>query len=468
MGKVVLAVFLSLPFVFAVATSVAAVPQPAECPQAAFRVLVPPSVDQLVADLDVLDAMAEFCDSRHDFHAQRGALLLQLQRFGEAAVALEKALLINPELAGAQLDYAQALAALGQRAEAIDLLEQVATRPDIEDSLRDWLRREIELAVQAERLQPGQRESTGSVDVDSPFRLSGVLQSGIGRESNLTGASHSRELTLYLINGPVLVPLSDSQAPIAGLAQRSTAALQATARAGLAEVQIGGLVQARRALNEPIPTQQFARMELQAAYPIGSHRVFVSLSEQTLEQGTLYAAKDQKYNLGYLFSLYPSGCQPKLSVSRSALSYPLTPSMDGSYRVLRGDVVCSLWGELRLSGGIGLDEPKQPGRPGGTRKSYDLQARHLAQFNTPLFATPLKAVSWVRFARTIDREIFSELLAQQPTDTLRFDAGFGISLPLTQRWELNAEFETNSQQSSNPLLTLKSKSVYLILRWQFG
>ncbi|NDE53317.1 MAG: tetratricopeptide repeat protein [Actinobacteria bacterium] len=454
-----------------------AMPGRSECPLSAFLPSRTKQPSELRADLERLRTLTQACEERYDFYAQLGALLLELQRFQEAVVALEKALLINPELAGAQLDYAQALAALGRSGEAIDLLNQVANRPDIEESLKVWLRGEIELAAQRQSSFLAQRESAPNAEAAPPslmmgarraVELSGALQSGIGRESNLKGSSHVRELTLFLVNGPVLVPLNESQYPVAGLTQRSLVALQANARVGVSELQLGGVVQTRRALNEPIPSQQFSRLEVQFAYPIRSHRVYFGVSQQDLEQGSLYAAKEQKYAITYLFDKHRSGCQPQLGLARAELRYPLTPVMDGIHSVLRAEASCSLLGELRLGTSFGFDDPKRQERPGGSRRSGDLYIRHLA----PIQATPsqesVKAITWLRAARSLERSIFSELLIQSPADTRRLDAGFGVSWPFRKHWELNAEFESNSQQSTNPLLNLKNRSVYLVLRWQFA
>ena len=63
---------------------------------------------------------ADPCDEQAICQAQRGAQLLAQGRVEEAAVALEKALLLDPNLPGAQLDYAQALAQCGNAPEAQD------------------------------------------------------------------------------------------------------------------------------------------------------------------------------------------------------------------------------------------------------------------------------------------------------------------------------------------------------------
>jgi tetratricopeptide (TPR) repeat protein len=439
------------------------------CPKNLFWAAIPHPLEQLQAEIERLASFVEACDEREDFHAQRGALLLHHKRFREAAIALERALLINPELAGAQLDYALALAALGQRDEAIDLLEQVAKRPDIEPELRKWLKAEIALAAQPGPSQlvkaPGPRLLEG---LSESARLAGLVQAGIGRETNITSATHSRELTLYLNNGPVLVPLNESQAPQAALAQRTLVALQSSTRAGNVEIKIAGVVQARRSLSESVPTQQFSRYELQAAYPLGPQQIQVGVAHHDLEQGALYGAKDRKYAVTYLFDEHESSCRPQLNFSFSALSYPLSPVMDGTHRVIRAEASCSLLGELKFGAGVGVDEPKFQDRPGGSRRGWDAYARHFAQVNVPWLSATVKTLTWVRAVRTIESGIFNELLAQSPTDTRRLDAGVGISLPFRKQWEIGTEFETNSQQSSNPLLNLKNRSIYFVLRWYFA
>ena len=437
-----------------------------DCPKTSFWAALPLQHYQLQDEVERLAGFAEACDEREDFHAQRGTLLLQLKRYREATIALERALLIAPELAGAQLDYALSLAALGQRDEAIDLLGQVAKRPDIEPALRNWLRAEIALAAQREPSQLVQALGTGLLGgLSDSLRLAGLVQTGFGRETNLTGASYSRELTLFLNNGPVLVPLNEAQAPVGGLTQRTLLAFQAAAKAGNTEIKIVGIAQARRSLSEPVPMQQFSRYELQAAYPLGAQQIQVGVAQQDLEQGMFYGAKDRKYAVTYLFDEHESSCRPQLIISSSALNYPLTPLMDGTYRVIRAEASCSLLGELRFGASFGVDQPKAPERPGGSRRGWDLHTRHLAQVKAPWIPATLKVVTWARAARTIERDIFNELLAQSPADTRRLDVGFGISWPFGRQWELGTEFETNSQQSSNPLLKMRNHSLYVVLRW---
>jgi predicted Zn-dependent protease len=79
------------------------------------------------------------CDEKATCQAQKGAQLLAQGRVEEAAVALEKALLLDPNLPGVQLDYAQALALIGLKGSARAMLADVLQRPDIQPNLKSKL-----------------------------------------------------------------------------------------------------------------------------------------------------------------------------------------------------------------------------------------------------------------------------------------------------------------------------------------
>ena len=86
-----------------------------------------------------LSKWVEVCDGNAFFHAFRGAQLLAQGQIEVAAIALEKALLLNPDLPGAQLDYAQALAQIGLKGSARAILNEVLQRPDIQPQLKTQL-----------------------------------------------------------------------------------------------------------------------------------------------------------------------------------------------------------------------------------------------------------------------------------------------------------------------------------------
>ncbi|PZP49203.1 MAG: hypothetical protein DI596_15860, partial [Azospira oryzae] len=84
-----------------------------------------PPAGELEALEQALASVASQCADHPGYLAYRGAVLNALGRPAEAALLLERALLLDPRRAGAQIDYAEALAALGERASAVALLRAV-------------------------------------------------------------------------------------------------------------------------------------------------------------------------------------------------------------------------------------------------------------------------------------------------------------------------------------------------------
>jgi len=130
--------------------------------------------------LEQLAAWAEACDQNAFFQAYLGAQLLAVGQTDAAAVVLEKALLINPDLPGAQLDFAQALAQIGLKGSARAILSEVLQRPDIQPDLKNQLAK-----AQLEQAQPS-------------WQWQGLAQSAYGHESNLNSATYTDTLPLYL------------------------------------------------------------------------------------------------------------------------------------------------------------------------------------------------------------------------------------------------------------------------------
>ena len=134
------------------------------------------------------------CDEQAICQAQKGAQLLAQGRVEEAAVALEKALLLDPNLPGAQLDYAQALALIGLKGSARAMLADVLQRPDIQPKLKSKLTGAQNPPSDAN--QPG---------LPSEWQWSKLAQAALGHETNLNSATFTDSLTLMLSNGPVTI-----------------------------------------------------------------------------------------------------------------------------------------------------------------------------------------------------------------------------------------------------------------------
>ncbi|NBU79916.1 MAG: tetratricopeptide repeat protein, partial [Sphingomonadaceae bacterium] len=177
---------------------------------------------------------ADPCDEQAICQAQRGAQLLAQGRVEEAAVALEKALLLDPNLPGAQLDYAQALAQIGLKGSARAMLADVLQRKDIQPTLKSKL-------SSAQTNPAGPEQATLQNLNPSQWQWSTLAQAAMGHETNLNSATFTDSLTLMLSNGPVTIGLSDTAKPVAGPASKTLLAVQGTSRAGSGLLALGEL-----------------------------------------------------------------------------------------------------------------------------------------------------------------------------------------------------------------------------------
>ena len=86
----------------------------------------------------------------------------------------------------------------------------------------------------------------------------------------------------------------------------------------------------------------------------------------------------------------------------------------------------------------------------------------------PLFLKQIQAgqlSAWVRYAKSSDAQIYSELLGELKTTTHRADWGLGLWVPLDKSWSAGLNLEATSQRSNNTLFNLKNSGVYVGLRW---
>jgi Flp pilus assembly protein TadD len=75
-------------------------------------------------------AMVSDCQRSAPFLAQIGRLLIAQGRYADALDHLERAIMFDPDMASAQLDYAIALAGSGDMLSARQLLDNIIAQPD--------------------------------------------------------------------------------------------------------------------------------------------------------------------------------------------------------------------------------------------------------------------------------------------------------------------------------------------------
>ena len=429
---------------------------------------------------------ADPCDEQAACQAQRGSQLLAQGRVEEAAVALEKALLLDPNLPGAQLDYAQALALIGLKGSARAMLADVLQRPDIQPGLKAKL-------VGAQTPP----SDTAQANLQAPWQWSKLAQAAIGHETNLNSATFTDSLTLMLSNGPVTIGLSDSAKPVAGPASKTLLAVQGTTRAGsgllaLGELSVGATLSNKNALQTDALTgikpdrnqtaEAVAKYSLPMIAGVASGQWQFSAGATQFWLGNSTAYFDTGFNVKFnwdrtfepvykgLLGLGGQSCKLAPSLGQTRQTFPLSGSLNGVYAFARMELLCKAESqESQMVLGSGSDKAVEAARPGGDKKRTDLLIRH--ERLTPITWSPWKQVQtgqlsiWVRFAKSADAQIYSELLGDLKTTTHRSDWGVGFWVPLDKSWSAGLNLEATSQRSNNTLFKLKNSGVYAGIRW---
>lgn len=163
----------------------------------------------------------EQCLRSASYWAWRGALELQLEQIQAAQESLERALMLEPDLPGAQLDYAQVLVTLGDLGAAAALLAEVSERPDLSPALAQRLQPLI-LALSTENLSekltaaPTAATHRGTQQQAAPRYTRWRISSALGYDNNLNNAPAANQLSLSFDQGDLVLPLEESQRARAG------------------------------------------------------------------------------------------------------------------------------------------------------------------------------------------------------------------------------------------------------------
>ena len=455
-----LATGIALP---AFAQTAAQVAPTAQAAQPASTTACPAPAQWQQASMAQLAAMAEACDDNAFFHAHRGAQLLAQGQTEAAAVSLEKALLINPDLPGAQLDYAQALALIGLKGSARAILNNVLQRPDIQPTLK------AQLSPAQTAAMPAQAGIIGT----PVWQWNGLLQTAYGHERNLNSATYTDSLTLYLSNGPVTLGLTDNAKPVAGDAFKTTAALQGSLKgAGGQELSVNVAVSSKTGAASVGGNNRTAEGAIKYSLPMlagnasGLWQLAAGGTQFWLGSQTAYA--DQGLQLKYAWDSLGAACKWAPAIGRIDQSFPQSGSLNGVYTYGRMDWVCSSGQnqETHVALGGGQDKAQDNTRPGGNRTRADLLVRHEQLVSVPVWPAASGQLSaWLRYAHSQDKQAYSDLLGDLKSNTHRTDLGLGYWVPVAKQWSVGINLEATSQRSNNTLFNLKNSGVYVGMRW---
>jgi hypothetical protein len=338
---------------------------------------------------------------------------------------------------------------MGQKTSARQLVATVAARPDIQPDLRQWLQ-------------------TGLATNSSSWSWSAMVQNSLGHDSNLTSATYTDTLTLYLPGGSVQVSLADNEKPRSGFGLKTSVAVQGQRPLGPGALRLALSLQARQAqdVNNNHMSEALASYE----WRTGPIMTSMQLSAHHFQEINQYTYSDTSWRLQVEPASAWAPCKPAPFVGQVRQRYLGNTNLSGQYSHAGLELQCqpSPQAQTTLSLSAGTDQPEEDNRPGGAKQRQEITLRHerllpISSANGNSVQGLLK--TWLRQSRTQDQTLYSPLLGDALIKTRRRDMGVAYWWPLAPQWHMGLDLENTSQKSTNSLLNIKNLSLHLGVKW---
>lgn len=319
--------------------------------------------------------LRDACIDNAAFLALLGALWLEQGEAGQALLWLERSLMLEPDVPATLADHALALAAMGERTAAVELLRRWRDRPDVPPALRARL----EAAAQSGTVMAsGAGSRTAAVGARSGLSWRRTVSLLHGHESNLDRSPRLSEITLSSPDGPIDLPLAVPIVPRAGSAQVADASLQALYSSGPGALWQGGVhFSIRHSPQEPDTDTRQTQLALarwtqhdgwRSQFQAAAQRVAGRLN-QAFYTYTLGVAAEREWN----------GCWSRLGLDAEWRRQDYSEVVDSQTSALQTGLNCKLYAWPGWAGGIalrlGIDRPRMVERPGGVQLQGSLGLR---------------------------------------------------------------------------------------------
>lgn len=429
------------------------------------------------ATLQYLQGVQDQCLRNSHYYAWRGALELSLGRNQAALESLERALLLEPDLPGAQLDYVQALLTQGDTVAAEELLKLLVQRNDLPPVVQELLgQRQTQTQMAATQAYAGIRFTRWQIS------------SALGWDSNLNSAPRTDTLQLSIPSvpgGSLSLPLARSSQPQSGalwLSQVAVQHLQPVGSDNSSALLVSAQLANRSTTTSAKTTYQqvaLAAQWLQA--PQASEQWVLSSSYSYLRYGSqpwfdeLQLTVQRQYQWG-------RDCRLSAGLKWEQRSWQSSAELNGRYQGLLTSLDCSIAFAVGSEGSAhrnhiawggqlsrGHDQPVHAARPGGRYTRTELRAyaglvQGPWQFNG----------SWY-YQQQSDNQGYSPLLDQgSPRRTHRQSWELQVSRALrggegrqaaTGQLRGFVSLQHSQQQSNLSIFSMRQHSLHLGLRW---
>ncbi len=338
-----------------------------------------------------LEPLLSRCLQSSEYFALRGAAQMNSGRLDRALESLERALLLNPDNGGAQVDYAQALYLQGQLFSALDMNRQLLARDDLPAGLQPVL---------AER-QQAWRGMTRQTSLQAD-----VL---IGYDNNLNGAPEPGQITLTLSGEPALLPLNPEFRPQRG--PYLNLRLGGRYRQLAPEHQHNVLFELRGRVSED---QDSDLLQLDTRYAFikpGNKRSWqlnAGMSHLLFGGSPLYTATEVGGR--YLPDAHLGACRPQISATTQHQLFHNQSRLNAVESKVGAGVTCPLttrYGQQQLLADVSAlyNDPVRTGRPGGSRQGWQINVDWQWQLPRGVLLTQLN------HTETDDQRGYSPILA---------------------------------------------------------
>lgn len=426
------------------------------------------------------------CQYQPQWLATLGNVLNQLGRYREAADHLERALLLDAQLLDAQIDYAIALAGVGDTLSAQVLLTSLLESSELPPALRATLQQQQ--AALAKRQAPSLNKA----------RWQARAQLGLlmGRDSNLLGAPNLGSLALTLGDITQVLPLESSYLAKAGTYNRTEAVVHAR-RAETDGSQWDLLATVRHRASPSVSeagTDQYEivaeRSNMGTSNSRASHGNYLRASAASLDTRLTGRYTVQGFAAGLSLSAAApqnkstqapaADCQLRAGGELQERRYLANSTLSGQYRglalgwscqrtvqALQGAQTVKWVASLRA----GQDHPLEDARPGGVQTQTSLQLQMQAPAALLLEAAQGQWQLTGEWSNSRDDTAYSPWLANGALRRInkhaaRFEYLRNIKNSKTAgAWQLQTGVEWAKHQSNLELFRLHSWGPYVGLRF---
>lgn len=393
------------------------------------------------------------CYNSAPYLAQIGRLLNAQRNYPEALDHLERALMLDPSLAQAQLDYAIALAGTGSTLSARLLIDGILTQYNLAPDLRAQLLQARRSILQA---QSGAVPSPYTLNLDASLRQ--------GYDSNLLASPKLSSLALTLGADTVIFDLADSLTPRAGSYTRADTKLRLHHQnSNASHWNVTANLMQRRSPAVPQANLYHGEFMLEYAQPLAAQWLgYLHATAALLDThaGARYASKGLAVGLAAVAPGNP--CRTRTELEWQARNASTNSVLSGDYIGLNTHLDCAPVGHRpwQISASVGQDHPQQTARPGGLQHLASLRALGLWPDSRLLLDLELRL--------TRDTTGYSPLLDNGAVrNTRQLAARLEYQYPLGPQLGLTVGGEWFRQASNLPLFRIQSWGGYTALRFSW-